>query len=193
MSSNDAKGLFQTDPCSKNQWALGIQLGVNFPNCSRAAILDHPWADRQTETERDRCSKLEIELTLPKQLIPRSSSRDTTTNTVATVATAHAGVCSSDFCCSAMFWSTGPKTNSLHLHTHLQLKPKIFYGKKNSWSQDQAALQQHELYKTCAFAASEIKMHRFQRQLHQFIQNLLPINYCSRYLEFNSVAAGCCC
>ncbi len=149
--------------------------------------------DRQTETERDRCSKLEIELTLPKQLIPRSSSRDTTTNTVATVATAHAGVCSSDFCCSAMFWSTGPKTNSLHLHTHLQLNPKIFYGKKNSRSQDQAALQQHELYKTCAFAASEIKMHRFQRQLHQFSQNLLPINYCSRYLEFNSVAAGCCC
>ncbi len=152
--------------------------------------------DRQTETERDRCSKLEIELTLPKQLIPRSSSRDTTTNTVATVATAHAGVCSSDFCCSAIFWSTGPKTNSLHLHTHLQLNPKIFYGKKkekrkkSSQSQDQAALQQHELYKTCAFAASEIKMHRFQRQLHQFSQNLLPINYCSRYLELNSAAAA---
>jgi hypothetical protein len=34
--------------------------------------------------------------------------------------------------------------------------------KKNSQSQDQAALQQHELYKTCAFAASEIKMHRFK-------------------------------
>jgi hypothetical protein len=123
---------------------------------------------RERERERERCSKLEIELTLPKQLIPRSSSRDTTTNTVATVATAHAGVCSSDFCCSAMFWSTGPKTNSLHLHTHLQLNPKIFYGKKkktrkkNSQSQDQAALQQHELYKTCAFAASEIKMHRFK-------------------------------
>jgi hypothetical protein len=84
----------------------------------------------QRERERERCSKLEIELTLPKQLIPRCSSRDTTTNTVATVATAHAGVCSSDFCCSAIFWSTGPKTNSLHLHTHLQLNPKIFYGKK---------------------------------------------------------------
>jgi hypothetical protein len=62
--------------------------------------------------------------------------------------------------------------------------------KKNSRSQDQAALQQHELYKTCAFAASEIKMHRFQRQLHQFSQNLLPINYCSRYLELNSAAAA---
>jgi hypothetical protein len=34
--------------------------------------------------------------------------------------------------------------------------------KKSSQSQDQAALQQHELYKTCAFAASEIKMHRFK-------------------------------
>ncbi len=54
MSSNDAKGLFQTDPCSKNQWALGIQLGVNFPNCSRAAILDHPWAERQTDRQTDR-------------------------------------------------------------------------------------------------------------------------------------------
>lgn len=64
--------------------------------------------------------------------------------------------------------------------------------KKNSQSQDQAALQQHEMYKTCAFAASEIKMHRFQRQLHQFSQNLLPINYCSRYLELNSAAADYC-
>jgi len=115
----------------QESWAPGIQLGVNFPNCSRAAILDHPWAEREIERERERdAAKLEIELTLPKQLIPRSSSRDTTTNTVATVATAHAGVCSSDFCCSAIFWSTGPKTNTLHLHTHLQLNPKIFYGIK---------------------------------------------------------------
>ncbi len=53
MSSIDAKGLFQTDPCSKNQWAPGIQLGVNFPKCSRAAILDHPWAERERERERE--------------------------------------------------------------------------------------------------------------------------------------------
>jgi hypothetical protein len=41
-------------------------------------------------------------------------------------------------------------------------KKKKKKRKKSSQSQDQAALQQHELYKTCAFAASEIKMHRFK-------------------------------
>ncbi len=108
-------------------------LGGEFPQLLKGS---NSWSSlsahtqRERERERERCSKLEIELTLPKQLIPRSSSRDTITNTVATVATAHEGVCSSDFCCSAIFWSTGPKTNSLHLHTHLQLNPKIFYGKK---------------------------------------------------------------
>jgi hypothetical protein len=41
-------------------------------------------------------------------------------------------------------------------------KKKRKEKKKSSQSQGQAALQQHELYKTCAFAASEIKMHRFK-------------------------------
>lgn len=41
-----------------------------------------------------------MSLTLPRALIPRSTSKDATTNTVHTVATAHVGVCSNDFCSS---------------------------------------------------------------------------------------------
>jgi hypothetical protein len=44
----------------------------------------------------------------------------------------------------------------------LREKKKKKKRKKSSQSQDQAALQQHEVYETCAFAASEIKMHRFK-------------------------------
>jgi hypothetical protein len=56
--------------------------------------------ERQTETETE--TETERAFTLPRRWSPRSSSNETSTNTVATAATAHVGVCSSDLSSSAI-------------------------------------------------------------------------------------------